>query len=560
MSGPSRLLLLLVLVFAACTAPVARGQSGCALPLPLDRGWEASDHPAQRPEDLAGAKWRPADPVREPGPRGAVRWYRLHLDLSGCRGQALAFYVGGLRDADESYLDGTRIGGLGGFPPHFDLANIHPRLYALPPDAVEAPQPRVLSLRVYHGQRSSPVLRGVPAIDELQKLTRRRAVSDQRIAFLVGLGFGLAALFVLFYLNAPAEREFLHFSIFIVLLMLFLLAGHSSASLWPIPRAWAFRVQAAAGGFCFPPYARAVLRLMRVPAPKRLRACEWLFGTFALFTLVVPNLEWLVVPLNLVQVLLLLGSLDLLWLMLKAARGGRPVAWALVPAQLLFFAGVSLQSTLAPVATAERSQPLAFGIVVAGFLVNAGAFAWAMSDRTGSFRFAASTDTTTGIANRGTLFEALEQALERRRRLGQPSFGLLLVDLDNFKGWNDAQGHPAGDRLLLQVAQTLQGACRRGDLVARYGGDEFAVLLPGVERAGVAIAASHVCEALRTSLRETTAGLMPGASVGGAVCDPARHATLDDLVSDADAALYAAKRGGRARFAIHGDAPLSAPA
>src|SRR5262245_825376 len=102
------------------------------MPLFLDSGWEASDEDPVGGIEEPGRQWRPARPSYEPGPEGAVRWYRIRLDLSACRGIPLAFYAAAVRDADEAYLDGVRIGGRGTFPPHFESASMMIRLYRLP--------------------------------------------------------------------------------------------------------------------------------------------------------------------------------------------------------------------------------------------------------------------------------------------------------------------------------------------------------------------------------------------------------------------------------------------
>src|SRR6185503_5637071 len=112
--------LLLASLCAAALPPLAHAQAvpqvtPSALPYSLAGGWEQSDD---------GASWRPVDPVRDEGPYGGIRFYRMRLDLTACRGIALAFTVPSLRDADEASLDGIPIGGLGGFPPRLDPANL----------------------------------------------------------------------------------------------------------------------------------------------------------------------------------------------------------------------------------------------------------------------------------------------------------------------------------------------------------------------------------------------------------------------------------------------------
>jgi diguanylate cyclase (GGDEF)-like protein len=151
-------------------------------------------------------------------------------------------------------------------------------------------------------------------------------------------------------------------------------------------------------------------------------------------------------------------------------------------------------------------------------------------------RLAAATDPLTGLLNRRAFEERLERELARTRRTGEP-FGLLLVDVDRFKQLNDRLGHAAGDEALTALAQTLAGAVRAVDTVARIGGDEFAVLLAGTAD-----------ERARDVADRLTAGAGVPISIGAASYGP-DGTTADDISRAADAALYAAKRGGEPHHA-----------
>jgi diguanylate cyclase (GGDEF)-like protein/PAS domain S-box-containing protein len=158
-------------------------------------------------------------------------------------------------------------------------------------------------------------------------------------------------------------------------------------------------------------------------------------------------------------------------------------------------------------------------------------------------------DPLTGLANRVMFREHLERALASRRP-ATTSVALLFLDIDDFKVVNDSLGHRAGDRLLIEVAERLSGVIRAGDTAARLGGDEFTILLDRVAGVDDAIAAAErVAAELRSPLVFEGRSIVIGVSIGIALAsDPGIAA--DDLLAHADAAMYAAKGEGKARYAV----------
>ncbi|SHN36885.1 putative bifunctional diguanylate cyclase/phosphodiesterase [Cryptosporangium aurantiacum] len=151
-------------------------------------------------------------------------------------------------------------------------------------------------------------------------------------------------------------------------------------------------------------------------------------------------------------------------------------------------------------------------------------------------------DPLTGLANRTLFAERLEAALATDR---SPS--VLLVDLDGFKAVNDSRGHAAGDQLLVTVARRLRAAIGSADTVARMGGDEFAVLLPGGEAGARTVAEAILDRVARpVTLGESTVGLR--VSIGIATAQPSSSA--DAVLRDADLALYRAKQEGKNQYRV----------
>jgi diguanylate cyclase (GGDEF)-like protein len=173
------------------------------------------------------------------------------------------------------------------------------------------------------------------------------------------------------------------------------------------------------------------------------------------------------------------------------------------------------------------------------------------------------TDPLTGLANRRQFDERLREEWKRMVRAGQP-LGLLMLDIDHFKLFNDHQGHPVGDEVLTRVGSILaETASRPSDLAARMGGEEFAVLMPETDQAGCL----RVAERIHGRFRELAIAhpASPTAetvtvSVGVHALVPDARCSLESLMKRADEALYQAKKSGRNRTRVWDQNEGSAPA
>ncbi|HEX8979937.1 MAG TPA: GGDEF domain-containing protein [Parasulfuritortus sp.] len=203
-------------------------------------------------------------------------------------------------------------------------------------------------------------------------------------------------------------------------------------------------------------------------------------------------------------------------------------------------------------------QILAFVAIMATALLGTIGFVLMVKERADrEVLHLAMTDSLTLIPNRRALLMEVERSLAQRTSL---PMSLLMIDVDHFKRVNDTYGHLAGDDILRTVAELLARRLRRQDILGRYGGEEFCVLAPNTDE--------HGARKLAEDLREIVAGttlttdrhtLSVTVSIGYVLCHSGSEPSLNELISAADTALYAAKQAGRNRVACF-DPALAHPA
>lgn len=168
----------------------------------------------------------------------------------------------------------------------------------------------------------------------------------------------------------------------------------------------------------------------------------------------------------------------------------------------------------------------------------------------------ASTDALTGLHNRGWLDDAFDREIKRSERDELP-LALIMIDVDHFKNYNDEYGHLGGDQVLITVANAIRSPLRPNDLVARFGGEEFAVLLPETSVSNAEI----IAERLRDHVAKADPGVLdkrqlPAVTISLGISGRQPGYSLDMMIAAADVAMYHAKRNGRNRVEVAANVSL----
>ncbi|HYN42806.1 MAG TPA: diguanylate cyclase [Thermoanaerobaculia bacterium] len=532
------------------------------LPASLAGTWEfALGDPPGGVAELDGLPFRP---VPVPGswqnggiPGHGTGWYRVTFDLDPSLAIVpLAFACMQIRDADEVFLDGLPIGRTGEFPPDYDKGTVVERIYELPPSRTAIPGRHSLAVRVFNAGPRGGGITGVPRIDSVSTAFHARAFREAPRAFLAAAFAALGLFSLFFFLRDRGQADFLYFFLTTTGTAIFIVSWLSFWAVSGLPLTFLFRV-GHAGMFAVPAMTLLLfLKFFERPLARGHIALLAAQGAGTVACLLWPRADDLYYLLPAAIALGAIAAADVVFHLAVAARRRAPHSRLVLGATLLAIAAATFDG--AGVLGLGIGTSIDFALSGPACFVLMSCFLASMADRLARLRLPASTDPLTGLANRAVLFDRLSLEIARAKRHGHP-VALGIVDLDSFKPFNDRYGHVAGDRLLVAVGRALLDSIRDTDLAARFGGDEFVVLLPEAD----ATQAVACLERIRLRIaRARVAGAEEGdtASAGIAVFDPTVRASVSvsAWLRQADAALYAAKAAGRNRVLVAHGAPPAA--
>lgn len=273
------------------------------------------------------------------------------------------------------------------------------------------------------------------------------------------------------------------------------------------------------------------------------------YGVITWFVVVDPNVGMRAMVLSAYAAITMLISAMMI---VRYRRETRPAEWAAAAAILTFAIIQAIAAVLAyqlgPVG--DEAAPSLY--VHFNFLTLPAAFPvvsmfvilMMASDISAAMKRIATHDQLTGLLNRRGFNEYGERAFSAARRAGSP-LSLIMTDIDRFKFVNDKYGHAAGDAALAHFAKLVSGPRRKEDIIARVGGEEFALLLPGTDLRDAMALADQLCATVGSTPMDLTSVGLPMTSSFGVSAISESDTSLDDMVLRADRALYRSKRAGR---------------
>lgn len=511
-------------------------------------------------------------------------WYRLTLKFDVNMSEArdnlsnLGVRIGKVLSAYELYAGGKLIGGVGKLPPLSEINHDRTRVFPVPVSAIAEDGTLVLAMRVWGGSElavstwGGGPYEGSFRIGNYARLLQMSFISEVPglMASVLFLGFGFYHIYL--YRRNRQLQTYLWYGFMAVDIGVYGLMLNQ----WRYRMDWSFiSYEKLEFGtiYLFPALSIAMVWSLlgrRVGPLLRLYQCS--FIVLAIIVVSVPGFDIHYYSLRPWQMWSIGLLIALPWMIIREAKSGNLEArTALIG--VLVFAAACTNDLMIDLAgwKASRLVPLGFVAIMLSVAISlANKFTNVLTDlegevsqRTADLRSAnrrlaevARMDPLTGLLNRRGFTEVAEAEIQRFLRTGR-EFSIILADLDNFKKFNDQYGHACGDHVLQEAAYLLRNKVRDVDEVARWGGEEFMVILPETCSEGASLAAEKLRSLVQDKQYEYDGHRLSVTMTFGVATFRKKGETLDSCIARADMALYNGKKQGRNRVMIEGYTGLS---
>jgi diguanylate cyclase (GGDEF)-like protein len=528
------------------------------LPQDLRGSWEirlGEESPLATPVSAAST-WRP---IEVPGPweKGPApgynghAWYRTRLFVpKELTRKVLGISFPRIRDADALYLNGVRVGFTGGFPPHFEKATLYSRVYGLPGKVLRPDQWNTILVHVYNNAREGGIVRGPPKIGAYGDFVAAQHRGSYLILVFATLLVLVAANHFFLFVHRPETRSNLLFGLFSLSTATYMLTFSPTIGPMFLSLNTLFRINVILFPLSLLLLIAFLLAFFETRPPIPVRALIAALGLIAAVQAVWPRLAGLYVGVLATEYLAVPAAAVIVWLLARAVRRREPYAAAITAVLVLLVAAglydMAVDLNVAPTPSWNVAG-MVFPMFFVPFYIVMG---MVLGHQYAQYYTYSITDRLTGLMERHHFLERLAEEAERARRDG--SFIVVgMLDLDSFKEINDNHTHLAGDVMLRRIADTVREQIRRFDLAGRFGGDEFCFGLVVRSPEEAVQMFERVREAVdRQQVSYRGADLRVTASIGAVACRPGGEEKPNELLEQADRALYRAKRAGGNRVLV----------
>lgn len=513
------------------------------------------------------------------GDYSGTAWYRITIKFEGDVSQRhdsldhAGITLGKIHSAYEVYAGGQLLGGVGKLPPEPQIVYDKFAIYPIPLSAIDAAGRVVVAVRVWRPQQSwccstaggayeGPFMVG--KVSQLMGDIGVREIAALVLSVLYGV-FGLYHLYL--YRRNPQLRQYLWFGLLTVAVGVYTFSISQWKHSVDIPYLLHKKIEYGVL-YIMPAIGLEMMWCLLDYRPKRwARAYQLSFVAMMAIVVLVPNFDVHFVTLKIWQVWAMPGILALLVQIIWNAQMANQEARTILVGMAIFTATImnDIMVNQAVIST-PRLASFGFAAIIVSMAVSlANRFTQMFSnlelqvgERTRELSAAnerllevSRIDVLTRLLNRRGFAERAEGEINRARR-SQRGFVLVMADIDRFKSFNDQFGHACGDYVLERVADLLRSQMRDVDLVARWGGEEFILLLPETSLEGGAVLAEKLRQLVEENeFRYGDQDLKLSLTLGVARFEP--HMSLDDCLVLADKAMYRGKAAGRNVVEVEGE-------
>lgn len=465
----------------------------------------------------------------------------FHIDAS-LAGQSLAIYIETLRDSDELYINGHLIAKTGSIGSDFKKATLYPRAYYIPSSSINFDRPNSILIKVFNHARQGGMVKQAPIIDSARAIAGKLYKSNSFLLVYIGLLVLIGFIQIFYYVSQPKNKEYLYFAILCIAQSVYLWtfsieALHSGIHLNSI-----FRVNIFLYAFLTISFAFFITEFFKHPRRKWFKLLLILVAISGIYTFFIPldNIYFQVSFLNLLTIALFVPYYMVLFY--RSFKSNTPYAKPLsiivsiYIISVLFDIAIDLQwiPAIASGIAGLISPILLLLLFISIMLI--------LIHKHWLYYRHATFDYLTGTLRREAFIERLSEDLQKLER-NEQSILVALIDIDEFKPFNDNFNHATGDKVLKETVARIRETLREFDLIGRYGGDEFCIAAQVQDQSDAVNLLKRVHSAVTDKAFNLSLDLAQNISItlGAIVTDGKQDSTAVELIEAADRILIKGK-------------------